>query len=166
MTRSNIPSEIRRCAMWCHLLNLNLIWIVMASYTIAVVVPRLVRNDFVSVIITVLALLLLFLLISRTLALVFWRTHRHRHPFINESGKEALNFSLSSDLCVLIICTILFASCGFYPSALPLLNFIGFTWVLVPLLLFTHFCLTIFGSIRANMGEIYKYPYTIRFLGN
>ena len=165
MTRSNIPPEIRRCAMWCHLLNLNLIWIVMAISTITVISPWLdIYNG--SLILAILILPLLSLLISRTLALVFWRTHRHRHPFINESGKEALNFSLSSDLCVLIICTILFASCGFYPSALPLLNFIGFTWVLVPLLLFTHFCLTIFGSIRANMGEIYKYPYTIRFLGN
>ena len=165
MTRSNIPPKIRRCAMWCHLLNLNLIWIVMASYTIAVVVPRLVRNDFVSVIITVLALLLLFLLISRTLALVFWRTYRHRHPFINESGKEALNFSLSIDLYMLIIFTISFASCGSGSGSSSLI-IVGFSSVLILLLLFTHFCLTIFGSIRANAGEIYKCPYTIHFLGN
>ena len=161
MTRSNIPPEIRRCAMWCHLLNLNLIWIVMASYTIAVLSPRLALDNR-SLIITVLALPPLFLLISRTLALVFWRTYRHRHPFINESGKEALNFSLSVDLYMLIIFTILFANCGLY-SGFSLLIFVGFSWVLILLLLFAHFCLIIFGSIRANTGEIYKYPGTIQF---
>ena len=160
MTRSNIPPEIRRCAMWCHLLNL--IWIVILISTTAVLLPWF-NIHYISFIVMILILPPLSFLISRTLALVFWRTHRNRHPLINESGKDALNFSLSIVLCVLVICTILFASCGLYPAALPLLNLISFTWFLVPLLLFTHFCLIIFGSIRANMGEIYKYPYTIQF---
>ena len=164
MTRSNIPPEIRRCAMWCHLLNLNLIWVVMAISTITVLSPWLnIYNG--SFILAILILPPLSLLISRTLALVFWRTYRHRHPFINESGKEALNFSLSIDLYMLIIFTILFANCGLN-SPFPLFIFVGFSWVLILLLLLTHFCLTIFGSIRANAGEIYKCPYTIHFLDN
>ena len=160
MTRSNIPPEIRRCAMWCHLLNLS--WIVIAIAASMIIFPWL-NIHHISSLITILMIPLLSFLISRISALVFWRTHRSRHPLINESGKDALNFSLSIDLYILVICTILFASCGFYPSALPLLTLISFTWILVPFLLFTHFCLIIFGSIRASMGEIYKYPGTIQF---
>ena len=159
MTRSNIPPEICRCAMWCHLLNL--LWIVILIATTTVLLPWF-NIHYISFIIMILILPPLSFLISRTLVLVFWRTHRNRHPLINESGKAALNFSLSIDLYVLVTCTILFASCGL-ASAAPVLNYVGFIWFLVPSLLFAHFCLIIFGSIRANRGEIYKYPGAIQF---
>ena len=159
MTRSNIPPEIRRCAMWCHLLNLS--WIVIAIAAIIIISPWLNIHD-ISFIVAILMIPLLSFLISRISALVFWRTHRSHHPLINESGKDALNFSLSIDLCVLVICTILFASCGL-ASAAPIFNLFGFIWLFIPSLLFSHFCLIISGSIRANMGEIYKYPGMIQF---
>ncbi len=161
MTRSNIPIEIRRCAMWCHFLNLLWLFIIIAAIAIFTTFSNLVRDEGTAILI-ILLLPPLSLVFARILSLIFWLLNRQRHPFIEEAGKEAMNFSLSIDLYVLTIGAISLASCGLY-AVNPLFSSIGIIRLLVPVLLLVHFCLVLFGGIQASQGTIYKYPLTVRF---
>ena len=159
MTRSNIPPNIRRCAMWCHFINLS--WIPI-SVVISVIVFRQFYGGYSALLGIILSPFVAWIF-ARILCLIFWQMNRHSHPFINESGKAALNFSLSIDLYLLIVGSISFASCGFFDMN-PIISVISYLWILIPLLFFGHFCLTIFGGIKAAMGIMYKYPGTIGFI--
>jgi uncharacterized Tic20 family protein len=157
MTRSNTPIEICRYAMWCHLINLS--WLVLFfAFWIAI----LKINDIYFAVAALVVLPPICLFVSRISCLVFWRMHRRRHPFVDESGKAALNFSLSIDLYLFVVGTISLATCGLLGLGSGL-GVIAYLWILMPLLLFAHFCSIVFGGIQASKGIIYKYPGTISF---
>ena len=81
--------------------------------------------------------------------LVVWLTQRHKSPFIDDQGKEALNFQLS----VLIYGAV---------CALLILILVGFFLLLA--LALGAFILTIIAAIQANQGVAYRYPLIIRFI--
>lgn len=99
-----------------------------------------------------LSLLTVHLMVPVVPALVMWLVKRDRSPFIDDHGREAVNFQISLVLYALIIIPIVgILTCG-----------VG--WVLyIPL-----YVLAIVGMIKAamgaNRGEYYRYPATIRFL--
>ena len=88
--------------------------------------------------------------------LIIYLVKRDEHPFIADQAREALNFNLS----VLI-----------YSIALGIVSFI-LTLILIGLLLFLLFIplaiawivLTIMAGVKANNGEAYRYPLTIRMV--
>ena len=81
--------------------------------------------------------------------LVIWLLKRETSPFLDDQGKEAINFQLS--------CTIYAAG-----AALLRLREIGF----VPLLVLAIFWLVevIKASVSASNGVAYRYPASIRFI--
>lgn len=78
--------------------------------------------------------------------LVVWLIGRDVSSFVDDQGKESLNFQLSITLYVL----------------LAAISVIGL--VLVPVLIVANIVLVIIASVRASNGELYRYPWTIRFL--
>lgn len=88
--------------------------------------------------------------------LILWLMKRDEHPFIDDQGKEALNFQLSLSLYVLVA-----------GAAVVVLSLIGigflFSWMLAlyPLIGIVG---AIIGGTRANSGEPFRYPYILRFL--
>lgn len=89
--------------------------------------------------------------------LVMWLIKKDEHPFLDHHGKEALNFNLSLLLYMVIgivasILTLGFGLLAFLPAL-----FVGFiVWVVC----------SIQGAIKANNGEGYRYPITIRFIAD
>jgi hypothetical protein len=81
--------------------------------------------------------------------LVVWLIKRKTHPFIYEQGKESLNFQLSMTLYTLIIAPLIFIKIG-----------MGLIFILVVI----NFILVIIASLRAYQGEIFRYPFKIRFI--
>ena len=81
--------------------------------------------------------------------LILWSMKKMDSAYIDENGKEAINFQISILLYVL-------ASC------LLILVFIGV--VLVPAVLLFQLILCVYAGIRANDGHTTRYPLTIRFL--
>ena len=81
--------------------------------------------------------------------LVVWLTQRHKSPFVDDQGKEAVNFQLS----VLIYGAV---------CALLILILVGFFLLLA--LALGAFVLTIIAAIQANQGVAYRYPLIIRFI--
>lgn len=78
---------------------------------------------------------------------VIWLMKRDSHPFVDENGRESLNFQVSLLLYFVI-------------AALLCLVLVGF--LLLPVLYIGGLILSIVAAIRANDGVPYRYPFTIR----
>lgn len=81
--------------------------------------------------------------------LVIWLIKKDTTPFVDDQGREALNFQIS----VLIYSLVAGILC---------LLLIGF--VLLALLAVFQIACVIIAAIKANQGESFRYPLTIRFL--
>jgi hypothetical protein len=88
--------------------------------------------------------------------LIVWLWKRDESPEIDAHGKESLNFQLS-----LLIYTAVFAVVCF------ILMFVLIGFLLVPLIALFYIAnvvLVIIASLRANEGELYRYPLTLRLI--
>jgi hypothetical protein len=81
--------------------------------------------------------------------LVVWLMKKNESAFIDDQGKESLNFQISASIYMLV-------------AALSMFVLIGF--ILLPIVALATLIMTIVGAIRANNGEQYRYPLTIRFV--
>ena len=81
--------------------------------------------------------------------LILWLIKRDTSPFIDDQGKEALNYNLS----IMIYATIALMF-SFFIVGIPFL---------VGLFIF-DFIIIIVAGVRASNGEYYRYPITIRFI--
>lgn len=81
--------------------------------------------------------------------LVVWLIKKNDHPFIDQQGKESLNFQLSM--------TIYFAI-----SLLLALVLIGI--LMLAALVILDLVLVIIAAVKISNGEPYRYPLTIRFI--
>lgn len=81
--------------------------------------------------------------------LIIWLIKKDQSRFVDDQGKEALNFQL----------TLLIA---YVVSTAAMCIYIGF--VLWPATWIVSVVFGIMGSMAANKGEVYRYPVNIRFL--
>jgi len=81
--------------------------------------------------------------------LIIWQIKKDDNPFIDEQGKEAVNFQIS----MLI-----------YFLASILLCIICVGAFLVAATIFIFFVFLLIAAVKANNGYHYRYPLTIRFI--
>jgi len=81
--------------------------------------------------------------------LVIWSIKKQEYPFVDHQGKEALNFNLSMIIYMII-------------SAILIIVVVGIL-MLIALAIF-QLIMIIIASIKANNGETFRYPLSIRFL--
>jgi len=81
--------------------------------------------------------------------LILWQLKKGDDPFIDEQGKESVNFQISMLLYWIIAWPLCFACIGI---------------VLVPLIPIADVVLVLIASIKAGNGRAYRYPLTIRFI--
>jgi len=81
--------------------------------------------------------------------LIAWLVKKDAYPFVDDQGKESLNFQLSLTL-YLIICT-------------PLILIVIGIFLMIAIGVF-GLIMIIIASIKANEGEAYRYPLSIRFI--
>ena len=81
--------------------------------------------------------------------LIIWQIKKNESQFVAYNGKEALNFQIT-----LLIYSII--------PAILIVVFIGI--LLLFAILIMDIVLTIIAAIKANNGEHYRYPMTIRFI--
>ena len=83
------------------------------------------------------------------LPLIMWTTNKQQSDLVNEHGKNILNWMISVAIYIVV-------------SSILSLVLIG-----ILLLFVIGICALIFtitGAVKANNGEIYKYPLSIRFI--
>ena len=81
--------------------------------------------------------------------LVVWQLKKDLHPFVDEQGKEALNFQITVAIASAICYLLMFVLIGF---------------ALLALVLIGALVLTIIAGIKANEGVAYRYPFTWRLI--
>ncbi|MEC4894480.1 MAG: DUF4870 domain-containing protein [Oscillatoria sp. PMC 1051.18] len=109
--------------------------------------------------------------------LIVWLIKKNEHEFIDAHGRESLNFQISMTLYgialtvlffIILFVLILAGAIAANDGGIGALIFgvFGIIWlvilgVIVGLL---QLVLVIFAAVKANKGEFYRYPLTIRFL--
>ncbi|PWT73876.1 MAG: hypothetical protein C5B59_12295 [Bacteroidetes bacterium] len=98
--------------------------------------------------------------------LIVWQAKKTEFPEINVHGKESLNFQITISLITIILGMFLMGSFGY--SAFIGNSFAMFTSgigaaLLLGLIRLTSLILVVVASVRANSGELFKYP-SIRFI--
>jgi uncharacterized protein len=81
--------------------------------------------------------------------LVIWQIKKNEMPFVDDQGKESLNFQITVAIA-LIVCVLL------------MVILIGA--LLLPIVGIGALILTIIGAVRANAGEHYRYPFALRLI--
>lgn len=87
--------------------------------------------------------------------LIVWLVKKDNMPFVDDQGKEALNFNITVAIAsiVLLLLSIMTLGIGLL-IAIPLWIIIGIVWLVF----------TIVASIKANEGVCYRYPLTLRLI--
>ncbi|MBB3103501.1 DUF4870 domain-containing protein [Azomonas macrocytogenes] len=81
--------------------------------------------------------------------LILWQLKREAHSFIDQQGKEALNFQITYSI-LMMICGVL----AWFIIGFPLMALISLI----------AFVLVVIAGIRANEGKSYRYPFCWRLV--
>jgi uncharacterized Tic20 family protein len=81
--------------------------------------------------------------------LVIWLVKKEEHPFIDEQGKEALNFQITVAIAYV---------------AASLLSFLCIGFLLFPAVWVVNLIFCIMACVAANKGEHYRYPVSLRLI--
>lgn len=82
--------------------------------------------------------------------LVVWLIKKNEYPFVNDQGKEALNFHITVFIVALILT--------------PTICLAGIGILLLVALGITALILAIIAAMKANEGVAYRYPLTLRLI--
>ncbi len=80
--------------------------------------------------------------------LVVWLIKKDQYPFVNEQGREALNFQITMFIYGLVAGLLILACVGI---------------VLLPAVAVVDIVFLIIAAIKANNGEHYRYPFPLIF---
>ncbi|WP_426700536.1 DUF4870 domain-containing protein [Rhodanobacter sp. Col0626] len=87
--------------------------------------------------------------------LIIWLVKKDTMPFVDDQGKEALNFNITVAIAFLVLLLLSVMTFGIgLVIAVPLWIIIGIAWLVF----------TIIAAIKANEGVQYRYPFTLRLI--
>mgnify|MGYP001241935608 CR=1 FL=1 len=81
--------------------------------------------------------------------LVIWLIKKETMPFVDEQGKEAVNFNITVAIAAIVCWLLVFVLIGF---------------LLLPALIITWLVFVILATVKANAGEHYRYPIALRLV--
>lgn len=81
--------------------------------------------------------------------LAVWLWRKDQYAFVDDQGKEALNFQISITL---------------YSIVAGILTLILIGWVILGLLWVANLILILIAASSANRGEAYRYPFNLRLI--
>ena len=81
--------------------------------------------------------------------LIIWCLKKDEMPFVNDQGKEALNFQITMTLAFIV-------------AGISILILVGIA--LLPAVWLFDVIVTIIAAVKANEGVAYRYPCSIRFV--
>jgi len=83
------------------------------------------------------------------LPIIMWATNKDKSDIVDQHGKNILNWIISSIIYVFVCILLMIVFIGFF----ALIAFAICSLIFIVL-----------GAIKANDGEIYKYPFAINFI--
>ncbi|UFH55763.1 DUF4870 domain-containing protein [Spirosoma sp. KNUC1025] len=91
----------------------------------------------------------LFVIGSILAPVIVWQIQKDKSAFVDYHGKEAVNFQITMAIAFAVSFLLMFILIG-----IVLLSIVGVVWLVF----------TIIAAIKANNGEYYRYPLTLRFI--
>ena len=87
--------------------------------------------------------------------LIVWMIKKDAMPFVDDQGKESLNFNITVAIVFLALLLLSIVTFGIgLIIAIPLWIIIGLAWLV----------LTIIAALKAKDGIAYRYPFTLRLI--
>lgn len=87
--------------------------------------------------------------------LVIWLMKKDTMPFVADQAKEALNFNITLAIVGLVLLLLTLVTFGFGALlTVPIGILVGIAWLVF----------TIIAAVKANEGERYRYPFTLRLI--
>ena len=87
--------------------------------------------------------------------LIIWLAKKDSMPFVNDQGREALNFNITVGIVFLGLFLLSIVTLGIgLILTVPLMIIVGLAWLV----------LTIIAAIKANEGVAYRYPFALRLI--
>lgn len=88
--------------------------------------------------------------------LIIWLVKKDTMPFVDDQGKEALNFNITIAIAVVALTVV---------GTILLVILIGFLFYFAAFLVGVYWLvMTIIAGIKANEGVAYRYPLTLRLI--
>lgn len=81
--------------------------------------------------------------------LIVWLIKKDEFPFVDDQGKESMNFQISMTIYAIV-------------AGILIIFLVGLPLLLV--LIIAHIVLIIVAAVKANEGEAFRYPFIIRFI--
>ena len=81
--------------------------------------------------------------------LIIWLIKKDQFPFVNDQGKESLNFQISVTIYYIVAAVLMLALIGF---------------LLLPAIAIFAIVEVIMASVKASKGIPFRYPLSIRFI--
>ena len=81
--------------------------------------------------------------------LIIYLMKKDDYSFVEDQGKESLNFQITVTILIFVS---------------GMLVIIGIGFLLLAIIGIAAFVFTIIAAVKANEGEFYRYPWSIRFL--
>ncbi|MFN7948430.1 MAG: DUF4870 domain-containing protein [Blastocatellia bacterium] len=81
--------------------------------------------------------------------LIIWMMKKDQSWFVNDQGKEALNFQITLTIALIVSFLLMFLLIGF---------------ILMPVVGLFGLIMAVIAALKANQGEVYRYPLTIRLI--
>lgn len=81
--------------------------------------------------------------------LILWLVKKNESGFINDQGKEVLNFQITAFLAYVVCIILMFVIIGFF---------------LIPVVMVCYIVFLILGALKANKGIAYRFPFALRLL--
>jgi uncharacterized protein len=81
--------------------------------------------------------------------LIIWSMKKEEHPFLDDQGKESLNFQISLIIYSFITIVLCFLIVGF---------------LLLPILAIYSMVMPLIAGLAASKGEHYRYPFILRII--
>ena len=78
-----------------------------------------------------------------------WQIKKNTMPFVEDQGKEALNFQITVTIAAIIAWVLMFLLIGFV--LLPLVGLVALVFIIL-------------AGLKANSGEAYRYPFALRLI--
>jgi uncharacterized protein len=81
--------------------------------------------------------------------LIIWQMKKNELPFVDDQGREALNFQITMAIAFVVCCVLMLILIGFLLAAI-----VGIVDIIY----------TIIAAIAANNGQTYRYPFNLRLI--
>ena len=81
--------------------------------------------------------------------LIIWQMKKGGYAFVDDQGKESLNFQITVSIAAIVALILIVAVVGLF---------------LAPVVAILALVFTIIGGIKANEGVTYRYPFALRLI--